>query len=172
MIIELTFYTLYTQNTSYVCGVTVYVSVKPYYKQITFLQIIYKRPCWAGHNYWVFHPGALSLAQVTATHFDRLMQETRNSIANAMELSLSGTNPSISRWGVHGFHLWVLDLQVSCRDTTTWQGTRIVAAMVARQHALLTSIAHPWGGGMGWVLFFVRSMSSHCNCFSVSSTMF
>ena len=31
-----------------------------------------------------------------ASHFDGLMQERRNSIANALELSLSCSNPSIS----------------------------------------------------------------------------
>ena len=45
----------------------------------------------------------------------------------------------IWRSGTRRWNLRVPDLQMNCRDLTTWQGTRIVAPrMVARWHALLT----------------------------------
>ena len=53
------------------------------------------RVCQPGGHYWDYYPDALTLSQVTATHFDGVVQEKCNSIANAVELSLSCTNPSI-----------------------------------------------------------------------------
>ena len=68
----------------------------------------------------------------TATHFDGLMQERRNSIANALELHLSCTKPSI--WGViftatHFDGLMqerrnsianALELRLSCTKPSIW----------------------------------------------------
>ena len=46
----------------------------------------------------------------------------------------------IWRLGTRRFHLRVPNLQMSSRDLTTWQGTRIkYPAMAARQHALFMS---------------------------------
>ena len=42
----------------------------------------------------------------------------------------------IWRSSTHRWNLWVSDIQMGCRDLTTWQGTRIVVlVMGARQHA-------------------------------------
>ena len=50
----------------------------------------------------------------------------------------------IWRSGARRFHLRVPDLQTSCRDLTTWQGTRIVApVMAARVTCPISSLSSP-----------------------------
>ena len=63
------------------------------------------RACHTGSHYWDYYPGALSWYQVIETclkigfNIDRLVQERHNSIANALELCLSCTNP-LRYWGL------------------------------------------------------------------------
>ena len=87
--------------------------------------------CHPGGHLWDYYSNTPSLSQVTAHHFDGLMQERRNSIANALELRLSCANTSIWSLDAHRWNLLVPDLQTSCRDLNTWQGTRIIVLIIA-----------------------------------------
>ena len=73
----------------------------------------------------------------------------------ALSLQFCGLNrtfPGGHHWhdcpvALSGFHLQMTNLQMSCKDFTTWQGTRIVIpAMAARQHVLLKckTFTHLW----------------------------
>ena len=65
---------------------------------------ICNRACHPGGHNWNYCPGALSLSQVTATHF---------------------------KIGHRIFHLWVPNLQMSCRELTAWQGTSMIVPVMA-----------------------------------------
>ena len=58
-------------------------------------------------------------------HFDGLVQERHNSIANKLELCLSCTNPSIwwSRISCHCMSLWVPPGSMLCGQPGTWSTT-------------------------------------------------
>ena len=66
------------------------------------------RACHPSGHYWDYNPDALSYNQVTAAHFDGLVQERHNSSPLAMELHLSCTKPLIWRLGTWRFHLLVI----------------------------------------------------------------
>ena len=90
-----------------------------------------------GGHYWDY-PGAPSLSDVTGSHLknrqlhiDGLVQESRNSIANALELRLSCTKPSIGNPWVPGnkwvIQTWLHDTGVVAPAMTVgWYGLCIV----------------------------------------------
>ena len=66
--------------------------------------VLHNMTCHPGGHYLDYYTGALSLSQVTTTHWVT---------------------------GIHEFHLQVPDLQMTCRDLTIWLGVRIVARAIA-----------------------------------------
>ena len=57
--------------------------------------------CWPfvrGTHWWILPQRASYTPSISIHHINGLVQERRNSIANAMELRLSCTNPSTSSW--------------------------------------------------------------------------
>ena len=94
----------------------------------------YLSQCWPrslmslGHN---------ELSQVTAVHFDALMQKKHNSSASAMELRLFCIKPSIWRSLVDEINGYPIIKWVAM-TWQEWEGTRIlVYKMATKQHALL-----------------------------------
>ena len=90
--------------------------------------IVHMWPWWTslGLSFWC----PILWFQVTEARFNGLVQERRNSIANAQQLRLSCPKPSIWKWPL-GHPIWVPNLQVSCRDFTIWQGARTVGLALA-----------------------------------------
>ena len=101
------------------------------------------RACHPGGHHWNYHPGALSLSQVAQwtqnfvilTKFSSLSTpETQFDKLQCIQWWKFRENDSISIsvqqliWGSHTrrFYLRVPDLQISCRDLTTWQGARLI----------------------------------------------
>ena len=80
-------------------------------------------------------------------HIDGLMQERRNSIANALELHLSCTNPSIWQWVVrHQMRQSSPGWSVLGDEFSSWQNT-VVLKIIARS---------PISEGQWWPAVFVQ----------------
>ena len=71
----------------------------------------------ACHYGWGNYPDMLFVSQFTATHFNGLAQDCRNSSALAMELLQSCSNPSIWNWGTCRWNMMMSSyLPMRCRD--------------------------------------------------------